>query len=65
MLTNTIEIIAGALSIIAAIAVFLINLKRTPNNLRGYYGAMFLALLVFALAGGIALSAIGVTGLVA
>lgn len=52
---NIIAIIIGSALIAIALVIFVINIIRTPTNLRGFYGAMFFALLLVAIVGGVAL----------
>ncbi len=60
-----IEIIAGVVLILAAVGAMILAICRTPDHLRGYYGAMYALLLNIALAGGTLLTLVGIRGLVA
>lgn len=55
---------AGILLIVATIVVFVINIIRTPENLRGYYGGMFTGLSIISIIGGIFLIILGCFGAV-
>lgn len=45
--------IVGIILIIATIGITLICIKKTPENLRGFYGAMFCTIALVGLIGGI------------
>lgn len=61
---NFLQILLGLAILIATIVIFIISMFRTPINLRGYYGVMYIALMLAGLGGGIALFAIGINGIV-
>jgi hypothetical protein len=64
---NPLEILtiaAGILLIVATLILFVINIIRTPENLRGYYGAMYIGLSIISLIGGTFLIVLGCFGTV-
>ena len=63
MLPNIIQLSVGILLVAASILFLIINIIRTPNNLRGFYGKMFLILAFLAVAGGATLITFGIIGL--
>lgn len=65
MLQSIMQISIGAVLVIAAVVVLLVNIARTPNNLRGFYGKMFLLLMILGVIGGATLTTFGVVGLLA
>ena len=64
MLQSIIQISIGTVLVIGSILVMIRNIVKTPNNLRGFYGKMFLILTILAILGGGVLIAFGVIGLV-
>ena len=53
------QLIFGALLVIASFVTLFIFVKRTPNNLRGFYGAMFAIFAFILAAAGVTFIAIG------
>ena len=53
------QIIFGATLIVAAFITLFVCIKRTPHNLRGFYGAMFGVFAAGLVAAGIALVTFG------
>ena len=60
---NLIAIAVGTALILGAVALFIVNVFRTPHNLRGFYGVMFAGLMIIGLVGGISLITTGVIGI--
>ena len=52
-------IILGALAILGVIVAVITCIFRTPENLRGFYGAMFWAIAVIAIIGVVGATAVG------
>ena len=52
---NLIMLIVGIVLIVAAVIAVAVSIARTPENLRGFYGAMFVAIAVVGFLGGAAL----------
>lgn len=50
------KLIVGILLIIAPVVTTLLCIKRTPEHLRGWYGAMYWTIALFGLIGGIVLT---------
>lgn len=49
------KLIIGILLIVASAISLIVSILRTPENLRGFYGIMYVVLTLLAVAGGIAL----------
>ena len=52
---NMWKLIIGILLIVASAISLIVSILRTPENLRGFYGIMYVVLALLAVAGGIAL----------
>ena len=65
MLQNIIQISIGAALVVATVVALLVNIAKTPNNLREFYGKMFLILMILGVIGGVTLITFGVMGLLA
>ncbi len=49
------KVVLGIVLIVACIGILLLCIKKTPDNLRGFYGKMFLAISTIGFLGGILL----------
>ncbi len=54
-LTTILMLVAGILLIVGAIVTTIVCIARTPENLQGFYGAMFWSIAIVAIIGGVAL----------
>ena len=52
-MTNIIALVAGIVLVVGTIAAFLCSINKTPNSLRGFYGAFYAILSLFGLLGGV------------
>ena len=52
-------IILGALAILGVIVAVVASICRTPDNLRGFYGAMFWTIAIIAIVGVAGVSVLG------
>ena len=52
-------IILGALAVLGIIIAVITCIFRTPENLRGFYGAMFWAIAIIAIIGVVGATAVG------
>ena len=50
------KLIVGILLVVAVVTAIAVSIVRTPENLRGFYGAMFWTIGIIGIVGGIALA---------
>ena len=53
------SIILGVLVIVGVLAAVVVSIGRTPDHLRGYYGAMFWTIAIIAIVGVVGVAVLG------